>query len=244
MTASAPWVRMFMPPAPSSPSRENEDEAPVAVAATCSRYWPGEVCTAEATRPFPAPLMAATTSERLPLPTSIEVVVPSDAVSVSGPLATTLAVEETADAETSACAAASEVTSKVRAPRVVPLAVAVTELELEVTVVPVQVEVLASPEASVPTVPSAVESLPSASAALCCTVCWFLSRVCWFGLHRDELVDDRARVETGDGTGDRHLGHGVAPRRGRVVRAGRPRAAGRHRLRWRPAALVRLTAAA
>src|SRR4051812_30310779 len=170
---------MSMPAGSSRPVRSNSEEAPVAVAATCSRYWPGAVCTADATRPLPAALIAATTCESVPEPTAIDVVVPSDAVRVSGPLAITVLGDAMVFTETRACAAATEVTSNVRDPVVVPVADAVTEVELEVTLVPAQVEVLASEDARLPMVPRAVDSLPSASAAFCWVVCWFLRRVCW-----------------------------------------------------------------
>ena len=95
------------------------------------------------------------------------------------PPATTLDVDETAVAEIRACAAASCVTSNVRDPVAVPVAVAVTELEVDVAVEPVHVDVAAREPARVPTDAMAVESLPSASAALCCEACWFFRRVCW-----------------------------------------------------------------
>src|SRR3954471_13479842 len=171
---------MFMPAGSSRPVRSNSEEAPVAVAATCSRYWPGAVCTADATRPLPRALIAETTSESVPEPTSTCVVVPSDCVRVRGALAITVLGEAIVPAETRACAAARSVTSKVREPAEVPVAAAVTELELEVTVVPAQVEVFASEEARLPTVPRAVDSLPSASAAFCWLVCWVRRSVCWF----------------------------------------------------------------
>src|SRR3954451_21456411 len=170
---------MSMPAGSSRPVRSNSEEAPLAVAATCSRYWPGAVCTADPTRPLPVALIAATTCDSVPEPTSMDVVLPSDAVRVSGPLAITVLGEAIVFTETRACAAASEVTSNVRDPVVVPVADDVTEAELEVTVVPAQVEVLASEDARLPMVPRAVDSLPSVSAAFCWVVCWFLRRVCW-----------------------------------------------------------------
>src|SRR3954454_4692741 len=171
---------MLMPAGSSRPVRSNSEEAPVAVAATCSRYWPGAVCTADATRPLPRALIAETTSESVPEPTSTGVVVPSDCVRVRGALAMIVLGEAIVPAETRACAAARSVTSKVSEPAEVPVADAVTELELEVTVVPAQVEVFASEEARLPTVPRAVDSLPSASAAFCWLVCWVRRSVCWF----------------------------------------------------------------
>src|SRR3954447_24173019 len=170
---------MSMPAGSSRPVRSNSEEAPLAVAATCSRYWPGAVCTADATRPLPAALIAATTCDSVPEPTSIDEVLPSDAVRVSGPLAITVLGEAIVFTETRACAAATDVTSNVRDPVVVPVADAVTEVEFEVTVVPAQVEVFASEDARLPMAPRAVDSLPSASAAFCWVVCWFLRRVCW-----------------------------------------------------------------
>ena len=185
MAASAPCVSTFMPLKPSTPSRVNDDDAPGVVEATWSRYCPGEVWTAVARTPLPAALMPATTSLREPLPTEIWVAVPSAAVRVTGPLATTAPVEPTDSAETRAWAAARAVTSKVREPLVVPVAVAVTDDEVEVTVVPTHAEVFARLPARPPTVASAaVELAVGCRRRVCCVDCWFLSRVCWFGLER------------------------------------------------------------
>src|SRR4051812_38605841 len=187
-----------MPAKPSTPSRVNSEPAPVLVEASCRRYCPGEVWTAVATTPLPAALTAFTTSARVPPPTSRSTTEPSDAVSVTGPPATTVPVEATTSAETRVCAAATAVTSKVILPVAVPVAVAATDDDVDVTAEAAHVDVRARLVASVPTPLSAVESLPRASAACCCLACCCLTRVCWLVCRATSwlMIEDVSRPDT------------------------------------------------